>query len=101
EPDKGLDRADAVELAAELDGVTILDNREVVGELHAGVVILDREKERLAEPVPAAEVEGCVGERARLTADVRTVVGPRPSLARQLEPEFVELVPGHRREQRS
>ena len=67
-----------------------LDQREVVVELDALVVVVHGDEERLAEAVAAAEVEGGVGQRPALAGDVRAVVGPRPVLARELEAELVE-----------
>ena len=47
EPDECLRRIDAVEFEATLDRVPALDPRQVVDELHARVVIVDRDEERL------------------------------------------------------
>src|SRR5437773_2059209 len=49
-PDKRLDRMHLVVLEAELEKVIALGERDVVDQLHARVVVVDRQKERHAEP---------------------------------------------------
>ena len=85
-----LHRVHAVELQAGLDVVRAAQEADVVVELHARVVILDRDEERLAEAVALGEVEGRVGQRPALAGDVRSVVGARPVFFRELEAELVE-----------
>ena len=88
EADEGLVRAHPVVLDAPLDGVIAAQDREVVVELIALVVVLDRDEERHAEAVAVGEIEGGVGQRPAV--DQRPVVGPRPVLAGVLETELVE-----------
>ena len=101
EPDEGLDALHPVVLDAGLEGVAALDQRDVVVELDALVVVVDGDEERHAEAVAAAEVEGGVGQGPALAGDVGAVVGPRPVLARELEAELVEDGRGQARDRAS
>ena len=65
-------------------------HRDVLVELHAGVVILHRDEERLAEAIAASEIERGVGERAALAGDERPAIRTRAIFPRQLEAELVE-----------
>ena len=66
--------------------------RHVVVELHARVVILDRDEERFAEAIAFPKVECGVGQRPTLSGDQRTVVRTRAIFARVLRAKFVENV---------
>ena len=80
--------------------MSALDPGQVVDDLEARVVVLDRDEERHPEPVAAHEVESGVRQRPRLTGDERAVVGTRPILARVLEAELVEHAARQRRRER-
>ena len=97
EAEEGLHALDRVELAADLERVPPLDDGQVVVELDPLVVVRNRDEERLAEAVAAAEVEGGVGQRPVLAVDERAAVRTRPVLPGELETELVE---DHRREAR-
>src|SRR5439155_22499784 len=99
EADEGLHGVDAVVLDAGIVRVRAAQEADVVVALHARVVVLDGDEERLSEAVAAAEVEGGIGERPLLAADGETRPGVRTGaiLACALEAELVEKARRDRR----
>src|SRR5258708_33195419 len=69
-----------------------VQEREVVVELRACVVILDRDEERLAEGVALREVERRVGQRPVLAGDERPVVRTGAIFAGELEASLIQRV---------
>ena len=82
----------AVPLSTELEEVAAFREREVVEHLEPRVMVLDRQEERHPEAECVHEVHvGVLERRPRARVD-RSVVRPRPVLARILEPDLVGRV---------